>query len=164
LKKWAKRIGDAYNKTFINNWEYYPLTDREVKLLLDNLLVIADPKLIKVILYKDDIVGFLFAFPDVSAALQRQGGRITPWGIIDIMLEIKRTNWVSLNGVGILPEYHGRGGNAILYNEMLKTIMNYKFEHAEETQMADSAIQVRRDMVTVGAEIYKAHRIFEIAL
>ena len=29
LKKWAWRIGQAYNKSFVNNWEYYPLTDNE---------------------------------------------------------------------------------------------------------------------------------------
>jgi hypothetical protein len=160
LKKWAWPIGDAYNQTFINNWEYYPLTRSEVKLLLDNLLVVANPKLIKLIMYKDLIIGFLLAFPDVSAALQRQGGKITPWGIIDIMAEMKRTKWVSLNGVGILPEYQGRGGNALLYYEMAKTIRDFGFVHAEQTQMADTAVQVRKDMITMGAEIYKAHRIY----
>ena len=30
LIKWADRIGEAYNKTFVNNWEYYPLTAREI--------------------------------------------------------------------------------------------------------------------------------------
>ncbi|NPV76879.1 MAG: hypothetical protein HPY59_10960 [Anaerolineae bacterium] len=160
LKEWAGRIGDAYNKTFVNNWEYYPLTEREVKFLLDNLLVLADPKLIKIILYKDQVVGFLLGFPDVSAALQRHNGRITPWAIIDILLETKRTKWISLNGVGILPEYHGRGGNALLYSEMRKTVWDYGFDHAEQTQMADTAVQVRQDMEALGAKIYKVHRIF----
>ncbi len=160
LKEWAGRIGDAYNKTFVNNWEYYPLTEREVKFLLDNLLVLADPKLIKIILFKDQVVGFLLGFPDVSVALQRHSGRITPWAIIDILLETKRTKWISLNGVGILPEYHGRGGNALLYSEMRKTVWDYGFDHAEQTQMADTAVQVRRDMEALGAKIYKVHRIF----
>ncbi len=160
LKKWAWRIGEAYNLSFINNWEYYPLTRSEVKLLLDNLLIVANPKLIKLIMYKEQIIGFLFAFPDVSAALQRQGGKITPWGILDIMLEMKKTKWVSLNGVGVLPEYQGRGGNALLYYEMSKTIKEFGFIHAEQTQMADTATQVRKDMIKVGAEIYKAHRIY----
>ncbi len=33
LKKWAWRIGEAYNNTFINNWEYYPFTKRRSNLL-----------------------------------------------------------------------------------------------------------------------------------
>lgn len=160
LLSWADRIGKAYNQTFVNNWEYYPLTEREIKFAVDGVLTIADPKLIKIILYGDEVVGFLFAFPDVSAALQRHGGKITPWALLDILLEMKRTKWVSLNGVGVLPEYHGRGGNALMYYEMQKTIADFGFNHAEQTQMADTAVQVRKDMETLGAKIYKVHRIF----
>jgi len=46
--------------------------------MLDNLLMVADPKLIKAIFHEDEVVGFLFAFPDISAALQRQKGRLHP--------------------------------------------------------------------------------------
>lgn len=160
LISWAWRIGETYNKTFVNNWEYYPLTKGEIKLLVDNLMVVANPRLIKLIMYKDNIVGFLFAFPDVSAALQRHDGRITPWAIVDIMGEMRRTKWVSLNGVGVLPEFHGRGGNALLYSEMEKTIRGFGFEHAEETQMAETAVQIRRDMVNLGVTPYKNHRVY----
>ena len=160
LKAWANRIGAAYNKTFVNNWEYYPLTEREIKFLLDNLLIAADPRLIKIITYKDDVVGFLLAFPDVSKALQRQKGRITPWGILDIMREMKRTDWVSLNGAGVLPEYHGRGGNALMYDEMEKTIHGYNFVHAELTQVAETAVQMRQDLINLGGKAYKNHRVY----
>ena len=160
LLQWSDRIGQAYNKTFVNNWEYYPLTDREIKFAVDGVLQVADPRLIKIILYGDEVVGFLFAFPDVSAALQRHDGRINPLSLIDLLIEMRRTRWVSLNGVGILPEYHGRGGNALLYYEMKKTVNDFNFLHAEETQMADTAVQVRKDMETLGAKVYKVHRIF----
>jgi len=160
LTQWAKRIGDAYNKTFVNNWEYYPLTDREVKLLLENLLVVANPKLVKIITYKDEVVGFLLAFPDVSEALQRGKGRITPWAILDIMRELKKSKWVSLNGVGVLPEYLGRGGAALMYDEMQKSICDFGFEHAELTQVAETAVQMRKDLINVGGRPYKNHRVY----
>src|SRR4030067_2160579 len=76
LRAWADRIGQAYNKAFINNWEYYPLTEREIAFLLENLLIIADPRLIKIITHDEEAVGFLFGFPDLSAALQRAKGRL----------------------------------------------------------------------------------------
>lgn len=160
LKTYAYQIGEAYNKTFVNNWEYYPLTQREIDFVVQNLLTIADPRLIKVILYGEKIVGFLFGFPDVSAALQRAKGRLTPWAIIDLLSEMKRTKWVSLNGAGILPEYQGRGGNALLYSEMDKTIKEYGFEHFELTQVAETAVQMRKDLINVGGIPYKNHRVY----
>ncbi len=120
LLSWAGRIGQAYNKSFIRNWEYYPLSEREISFVVDNIITIADPRLIKIIAHEDEAVGFLFGFPDVSAAIQRSKGRLFPFGMVDMLIEMRRTKWIALNGAGILPEFQGRGGNALLYSEMEK--------------------------------------------
>lgn len=156
----APRIGQAYNKAFINNWEYYPLTEREIKYTVDSIITVADPKLIKIITHGEEVVGFLFAFPDLSAAIQRSKGQLLPFGIIDLLLEFKRTKWVAINGAGILPEYQGRGGNALLYSEMEKTIREAGFRHADLTQVAETAVQMRHDLENIGGVAYKNHRVF----
>ncbi len=160
MRRWAPRIGQAYNQAFIHNWEYYPLSEREISFLTDNILTVADPRLIKVITHGQQAVGFLFAFADVSAAIQRSKGRLLPFGILDLLLESKRTKWVALNGAGILPEFQGRGGNAVLYAEMENTIRQAGFQHADLTQVAESAVQMRRDLESVGGVPYKNHRVF----
>ena len=106
------------------------------------------------------MVGFIFGFADVSAAIQRSKGRLFPFGIFDILIEMKRTKWVALNGAGVLPEFQGRGGNALLYSEMEKTVHEYGFHHADLTQVAESAVQMRRDLENVGGFPYKNHRVF----
>jgi GNAT superfamily N-acetyltransferase len=161
LRAWANKIGRLYNDSFVNNWEYYPLTDREIKYILDNILTIADPRLIKIITHNDDAIGFLFGFPDLSAAFQRIKGHLFPFGLVDLLLEIKRTNWVSLNGAGVLPEYQGMGGNALLYVEMEKTLHDFQFEHADLTQVAETAVQMRHDLENVGGKAYKNHRVYQ---
>jgi hypothetical protein len=161
LRSWAKKIGKLYNDSFVNNWEYYPLTDREIQFLLDNILTVADPRLIKIITHDDDAIGFLFGFPDLSAAMQRAKGRLLPFGLINILLEMKRTKWVSLNGAGVLPEYQGVGGNALLYVEMEKTLKDFNFEHADLTQVAETAVQMRHDLENIGGMAYKNHRVFQ---
>ncbi len=160
LRAWAAKIGRTYNQAFVENWEYYPLSERELEFLTEALLAVADPSLIKIITQAEEMVGFLFAFRDVSAALQRSKGRLLPLGMLDLMLEFKRTQWVAINGVGILPEFQGRGGNALLYSEMEKTIRKAGFRHADITQVAESAVQMRRDLETLGGVPYKKHRVF----
>jgi len=162
LMRNARTIGEAYNNAFVDNWEYYPLSDREIDFVAQNVLIVADPKLIKLILHGDDIVGFLFGFPDVSAALQRCGGNVYSWRIVDLLLEFKRTKWVALNGAGLLPEFQGRGGNALLYSEMEKTIRaSGQFEHADLTQIAETAENMRRDLISLGGKAYKNHRVYQ---
>jgi hypothetical protein len=160
LIRWVPKIGKTYNQAFVENWEYHPLTDNEIDFILDNVMTVAVPRLIKIIAHEEDVVGFLFAFPDVSAAIQRSKGRIFPLGIFDLLLELRRTDWVILNGAGVLPEFHGRGGNALLYSEMEKTIKEANFRHADLTQIAESAVQMRRDLENVGGVPYKNHRVY----
>ena len=161
LIQWAPRIGYAYNKAFIHNWEYYPFTEGDVKYAVDNVFMIADPRLIKLILDGEEIVGFLFAFPDVSAALQRAKGRLFPFGMIDLLLEMKRTKTISGNGMGILPEYQGKGGNALLYYEMGKTVLGFnQFQHVEMTQVAETTRQMRADLKNLNGLEYKNHRVY----
>ena len=160
MKDWAQKIGVAYNNTFVNNWEYYPLSEAEVRFLVKNLMAVIDPKLVKIITYNDQIVGFLLAFADISGALQRHHGKLTPFSIIDIVIEMKKTKWVSANGAGVLPEYHGRGGNALLYAAMEKTIKDFGFVHGEMTQVAETAGQMRKDLLNLGGQPYKNHRVY----
>jgi hypothetical protein len=160
IRKMADQIGEAYNNTFINNWEYYPMTKGEVDLLMSNLMDVINPRLIKIITFEDKIVGFLVAFPDITKALQRHNGRLTPFTIIDLLISLKKTDWVSLNGAGVLPEYHGRGGNALLYFEMEKTLKDFGFTYWELTQVAETAVQMRNDLTMAGGEFYKTHRVY----
>ena len=164
LMAWAPKIGQTYNQAFVNNWEYYPLTEREIDFVVDNIMTIADPRLIKIIVHDQDVVGFLFAFHDVSAAIQRNKGRLFPFGLVDILMEMRRTKWVSLNGEGILPQFHGRGGNALMYSEMVKTMQEFHFEHADLTQVAETAVEMRSDLENVGGKSYKNHRVFKKSL
>lgn len=168
LVSWADRIGKAYNETFIHNWEYYPLSPREIKFVVDAIILVADHRLIKLITHGPDekVVGFLFAFADASAALQRGKGRLTPWSIVDLLLEMRRTRIVSGNGMGVLPEHQGTGGNALLYAEMGHVALNppFHFEHIEMTQVAETTRQMRADLKNLNGVEYKNHRIYRKAI
>lgn len=161
LVSWADRIGEAYNNTFVQNWEYYPLSKREVKFVVDTIIQVANPKLIKIITSGDKVVGFLLGFPDVSEAMQRAKGNLNLFSIIDLIFEMGKTKWISLNGMGVLPEYHGRGGNALLYSEMEDTLHSFNFLHADLTQVAETTKQMRKDLENVGGKPYKNHRVFQ---
>lgn len=161
LLDWAPKIGEAYNKAFVRNWEYYPFTAREIKFVVDSIMTIADHRLIKVIVHDQDVVGFLFAFHDVSAALQRAKGKLLPFGLPDLLFEMRRTKTVCVNGMGILPEFQGHGGNAILYYEMGQTLLNFnQFTHVEMTQVAETTEQMRADLKNLNGVEYKNNRVY----
>jgi hypothetical protein len=160
VRGWAERLREAYNAAFRHNWEYAPLTSREVAALVDALALVSEPGLIAVITHAATVVGFLLAFPDISAALQRARGHLRPWTLLDLLIERRRTRRVALNGLGILPGYRGLGGDALLFAEIDHLLRQRGFQQAEVTQVAETAVQMRRELELVGASPYKRHRVY----
>jgi hypothetical protein len=161
IRRWAPRIGAAYNAAFAGNWEYHPLTERELQFLVDSLRLLAQPGLVHILLHRDEVAGFLLAFPDVSAALQRTRGRLLPFGLLDLWLEIRRTPWLAMNGVGVLPPFRGRGGLAMLFEAMERDVLAGKqYRHADMTQVAETAPLIQSELRRMGLRPYKNHRVY----
>ncbi len=166
LKKWiAPRMAEVYNRTLTHIAGDPPLSDEEVKTVADNLALIADPKMLKFITKGEEIVGFLFCFPDISVAIQRSGGRLFPFGWLGLITEMRRTNWVNLNGMGILPEYQGMGGTALMYAELIRTLEETpRIEHADVVQISEFNPKSLNEMKKFGVDFYKEHHIYRTEL
>jgi hypothetical protein len=132
-------------------------------MVMDTIALVGDPRLIKLILDGDEVVGFMLVFPDLSAAMQRIKGRLWPFGFLWLLLERRRTKWATFSGVGVLPGYRARGGHALLYTEIEKTMRASRFEFADLTQSADTAVVMRREALKMGAAPYKRHRVYRRA-
>ena len=161
LREWVPRIQEIYNAAFTENFEYSPLSIKEAKVVANRLLSIGVPDLIKLVMRDDEIIGFLFAFIDISAAIQRVRGRLWPLGFVQLLHEFKRADWVNFNGTGLLPGHRGVGANAVLYTEMQKTIKQYHFKHADIVQVEEENIKSMGDMKAIGVEWYKKHRVYQ---
>ena len=154
-----------YNQTFVENWEYVPVTREEAEAAAAQMLQITRPEMIKVIVNKDEeIVGFLFAFINVGRALQKCRGLLLPFGWFHLLRELWRSDRADVNGMGILPEYRGLGGNIIMYNELYKSVHGGRFKHADMVQMADFVVRMLADANSLGGERYKVHRVYQRSL
>jgi GNAT superfamily N-acetyltransferase len=156
----AGQIGDVYNRAFMVHEDFCPLREAEIEALARDLMLVSKPSLVKILYYEDQVVGFLFAFPDLSASLQRAKGRPGLIRLIDLLTEAARTDTLIVNGAAILPEYQKLGGNGLLYYELIRTILDSGYRRAEMVQIADTTSLMLADMQTLGGRVYKIHRIY----
>jgi hypothetical protein len=164
LLPFVTQLKDLYNGALGGTENGIPITDEEAKIMAEQLLWFADPRLIKIITKDHKPVGFLFAYPDISAAIQRTKGRVWPLGWIDLLIESKRTRWVNINGAGILPEYRGLGGTSILFSELQKSIQAGRFQHADLVQIGVANDKMQRELAELGVTFYKTHRTYKKSL
>jgi hypothetical protein len=164
LRRLIPRLQALYNAALSGTTGNVPLTDDEVKTLANQMLWFADPRLIKIVMKDDEPVGFLFAYPDISAALQRTQGRLFPFGWMDMLRELKRTEWINVNGAGIAEKYRGLGGTALLFSEMYKSVAESHFRHADLVQIGADNDKMQREMRDLGIDFYKTHRMYRRSL
>ena len=161
LRKIIPELKDLYNAALTGSQGTVPVTDEEVKGLESQLMWFADPGLIKIIKKGEKTVGFLLAYPDVSAAVQRTKGKLFPFGWFHLLLELKRTEWININGVGIMEGYRGLGGTALLFSEMYNSIIRSRYRYADVVQIGVENENMQREMRGFGIDFYKTHRVYE---
>lgn len=161
LREFVPYLKDLYNGSLQGTSGNAPLTDEEVKSMANQILWFADPRLIKII-YKDETpVGFLLAYPDISAALQRTRGKLFPFGWIDVLSELRKTKWINLNGAGIVEQYRGLGGTALLFSEMYKSVAETRYRFADLVQIGLENGRMQRELRDLGIRFYKKHRLYQ---
>lgn len=92
--------------------------------------------------------------------MQRAKGNLFRLGIVHLLLGLRRSYGLAVNGLGILLEYHGRGRNALLYAELENTILDFGNEYCEITQVAESAVEMRHDLENIGEIPNKNLRVY----
>ncbi len=160
MREWIPRIRGVYNRAFEVVPNFVPITEEEAQLFAERLLSIAHPRLIKLIFKGDELVGFLFAYHNVSEGLQKARGRMWPFGWFHLLRAFKTTRWVDINGIGLLPEHQGVGATAVLYTELEKSIREFPFKYADIVQIAEDNLKSFREMDRLGVQWHKRHRVY----
>jgi len=164
LMRLAPQLGDLYNQSLGGTTGNVPLESEEIDAIARQMVAFADPRLIKILYKEETPVGFLFAYPDISRAVQRTGGRLWPIGWALWLLELRRTPWVNINGAGIAEGYRGLGGTALLFSEMYKSVREGGFRHADLVQIGSENLPMLRELRSFGVDFYKTHRLFRKSL
>jgi len=161
LRRYAQAIGKVYNESFQSHGdEYAPLSENEIKQVTGELLTVADPTLVKLLLRGEEIAGFLFGFADVSDALQRGKGRLTPLSILRLLLAFGKSRALIVNGAGILSRFQRLGGNALLYSMLEQVASKRSFVSVDAVQIAETTEMMLADMQTLGGRVFKRHRVY----
>lgn len=162
IRKWAApRLADLYNRTLTHIAGDTPLADEELSAIIDSVILVAKPELLKFVMKDDELIGFLFCFLNISTGIQRARGRLFPFGLLHMLRDLERTDWLDLNGMGILPEYQGMGGTALMYAALYEALTDYpRFKHAEVIQISEFNTKSLNEMKRFGVDFYKTHHIY----
>jgi len=160
LRKVLPLLHDLYNDAIKGTSGNFPITLEEARSMADQILWFADPTMIKIVMKESRPVGFLFAYPDISTALQRTKGHLFPLGWLDILHELRTTRSLNINGAGMIDEFRGSGGTAILFNELIKSTEKSRYTHFEVVQISAKNERMLQELSNLGITFHKKHRLY----
>jgi hypothetical protein len=164
LREWIPAIQRVNNEAFTQVWGYYPIDEAEVRMIGDQMLLVSDPRMLKLVMAGEEIAGFAFVFPDVAEALKAINGRLWPFGWVRLLIALRRTRRLLGNGVGLLPEYQGLGASALLYAELHDTLRARDADYCEFVQAMETNVKSLGDMNMLGVQWHKRHRVYRLDL
>lgn len=162
LQLWVPRVAQIRCEAYADSYEYYPPTEEETSLENADLFTTVDPRLIKLAIKGEQVIGFIIARQDTPAGQQGAHGHLWPLGWAQ--MQRRRGQWVSISSAGLLPAYQGLGANAVLYAGLAETLRALHVEHVEVVQVSEADYRSRADMEAIGVQWYKRHRSYRRAL
>jgi len=141
---YAKKFFEAVNQSFVNVYNFIPLTESEIDYLVKSNFSMLDKDLIVILVDENDhVVGFSMSVPSLSKALRKAGGKLFPFGWYHILKALKKNDTINLYLTGVLPHVN-RGILALYHYQLHKNFINkgYKFAITNQQLESNHAYQI----------------------
>lgn len=143
-----------------DNWGYVPLDRNEFLDMFRKLKPIADPEAVWFVEDRGTPVGYALGFPDLNVVLRRTGGRLLPFGFLQILFGVKKVKDYRLFGLAVLPEYHGKGLDVLLYMQLYKAL-SPRIRRLEANYILEDNVKIRNALEKLGLDLVKTYRVYE---
>ena len=163
LERDADAILAISNEAIKDNWGYVPIERAEFQDMFRKLKPIADPDAIWFVEDHGRPVGYALGFPDLNVILRRIHGRLFPLGFARLLLGIRRVPDYRLFGLAVLPEYHGRGLDVLLYLQIYRAL-SHKIARLEANYILEDNLRIRNALEKLGLDLVKTYRVYEKSL
>jgi GNAT superfamily N-acetyltransferase len=160
----AEKIISLSNESLVKNWGYSPVTEAEVKAMVKDLKQIIQPKGVIFAEDKDGrAVGFAIAIPDINQLLKGLNGRMLPLGWLKLLRGIPKLTSYRMFALGVIPEYHGKGIDSLLYRALYESIFSPEMFMEINYVLEDNG-PMNNAIVKLGAELTRRYRVYEMGI
>lgn len=136
IKQYGHEIFDLLNVAYKDLNCYVPVEGETVDGLLDQFGTIVNMRYLSLIMDENDrIIGFAVALPSIADAVRDSHGRLFPFGWIRILNAICRPKTLEWALIGVVPEYQGRGVNAVLLANIVRRIAEDGLQYLDSDPM-----------------------------
>jgi hypothetical protein len=159
-RQYLPRILRFMNETYTSIYGFIPLPEKTILKTARNFAAILEPRFLKILTVKGEIVAFFFSIRNVTEGFRRAQGRLFPFGIFQIKNAQKKTKRLDFLLGAIRDDYRGKGLDTLLGIAMVKSARALNIEHGDSHNIVETNKKMCAEMEKIGAAIYKRHRVY----
>lgn len=156
-------IKQIYNGAWEKNWGFIPMTDHEIDHLAKQFKPVVNPDLVPFAMKDGKVVGFGLVLPDFNQVFRtNRNGRVFP-SALSLLWAIKRKKIrrCRILLLGILPEWRGKGIDAMLYHYIWTTSPKHGITWGEAGWILEDNPAMNAGLEKMGFTVYKTYRLYD---
>ncbi len=159
-------VKKVYNQAWEKNWGFIPMTDEEIDHLAQQFKPVIVPDLVPFVEKDGEVIGFGLALPDFNVVFRsNRSGRMFPTALKLLwQLKTERIHRLRILLLGIVPEFRGKGIDAVLYHWIWTKGHEHKMRWGEAGWILEDNAAMRQAAAKVGFEPYKTYSMYDRAL
>jgi len=158
----SKEMFELLDEAFEEIYGSVPISKNQVEYYVKNYFSFVDPDMLKAIVNKkDEMVGFMITFPNLSKAFQKAKGKLFPFGWYHILKALKKHEVIDFYLAGIGKKYRGIGVDLLMVIQIIKTAMKKGFKYAESNPELEDNKKVQAQWKYYNPTLHKKRRIYK---
>ena len=150
-----------YNASFADLWGFVPLTWAEYRERAGDFRAFYRPELVLFAERGGRAVGFGLSLPDINELLAPLGGRLWPFGWLQLARGIHRIRSARFILLGVLPEHRARGVAVVIAAEMADAAHRLGIDRAELSLVQADNRKIQAVIAACGGARIKTYRLYE---
>ncbi len=154
----TETLRKIFNEAWEGNWGHLPLSKKQFSYFANALKMIVKSELLIIAEHRGTAVGFILTVPDINAALRKADGRLLPFGLIKMILSLRKIKRAKLFMIGVLPEYRKKGLDVVFLAESLERGKKLGYQEVDASVVVETNTRIIRMAKHFGAKHYKTFR------
>lgn len=163
-KEYGHEIFRVINAAFKPLFGYSELSEKQIDQYVKTYLPFVDLKLVSTIVDKEGkLIAVGISMPSLSRALQKAKGKTFPFGWYHLLKAIKwhHPDTLDLMLAAVVPEYQGKGVNAVLFHDLLPIYISEGYKHVESNPELEVNDKIQSQWIYFERRQHKRRRCYK---
>lgn len=160
---YGQKVFDLVNRTYSELFDFTVLPPEVIDSYVKLYMGLLDLQFVTLIENKEGkLVGMAVCMPSLAHAVKKSNGYLFPLGWYRLLksMYLKYEEGIELLLIAVDPEYQNRGVHAMIFQEMLDTLVKGGFKYAESNAEMETNVSVQNIWKDYQKELKRRRRVF----